>query len=80
MKVEMFPNEVFKGYLIDKRIINVKLKYENGEIDINVKYYQTIEGLKRKFCKKYCLEKDLILTDEEKRVIGSQRMIQNYDR
>jgi hypothetical protein len=42
MKGEMFRKETIRVYLLDKRTVIVKINYENGIIDMNIKNYQTI--------------------------------------
>jgi hypothetical protein len=44
MKGEMFRKETIRGYLLDKRTVTVKLNYENGVIDMNIRNYQAIEN------------------------------------
>jgi hypothetical protein len=56
-----------------------KIYYNNGIIEVSVKNYQTFEKLKKKLCSRFCLGLDTVLVDEEKRIVRSDLLIQNYD-
>jgi hypothetical protein len=44
-----------------------EINYENGVLEVSMKNNQTFGKLKKKLCKRFCLEVDTVLINEEKR-------------
>jgi hypothetical protein len=72
MKIEMFCGNKIQGYLLDQKMLSVKINYGGGSFKGSVRNYQTIEKLTKKMCEMYSLGKDVIITVEEGRVYSSK--------
>jgi hypothetical protein len=79
LRMEMFPGEEMRGYILNVRKMSVRIDFENGMIDINLNNYFTVGKLKKKLCRKYYLGLDIILTANEKRITSSDLLIQFYE-
>jgi hypothetical protein len=79
LKIEMLNDNEVMGYLMEKKIVFKRNNYGNGVLEVSMKNYQSFGKLKKKFCKRYCLGIDIVITDEEKRIIDINLLIQEYD-
>jgi hypothetical protein len=67
MKLEIFEGETLKGYVVGKKFVIKKVNYANGYLEVSIEDCRSINQLKKKICKCYGLEKDIVITDAEKK-------------
>jgi hypothetical protein len=63
MKIEMFSGNPIGGYLLDQKLLTVKVNYVGGSVEVPVKNYKTFKGFANKMCRMYGLGNDVIVTD-----------------
>jgi hypothetical protein len=55
-----------------------RVNYGNGKIDISIENCKTVGELKKKLCKCYRLGKDIIIVDNEKRILDENLILQMH--
>jgi hypothetical protein len=78
MKIEMFCGKVLKGYVMERKFIFKRVNYSNGFLDVSIESCIRIGQLKKKICKCYLLEEDLIIVDSEKRILDENLILQRH--
>jgi hypothetical protein len=67
MKIEMFCGQPIQGYLLKQKPLSIKVKYVDGSFNDSINNYKTIRGIKKKICRLFGLETDIVITDDENR-------------
>jgi hypothetical protein len=68
MKVEMFYGNPIKGYLLEQKLLSIKVNYNEGSFKVPIRNYKTMKDFVKKMCRMYDLGRDMVVTDEEGRV------------
>jgi hypothetical protein len=69
MKLVLFCGETIKGYIMEREYITKRVLYKNRKVDMVIENCRTIGDLKKRLCKGYCLDRDIIITDAEKELL-----------
>jgi hypothetical protein len=74
----MFREETLRGYVMEKKFIFKKFNYKNGAVEMSIENHQTIDKLKKKLCKCYCLDMNIIIMDVERRILDCNLILKKF--